>query len=418
MDGQTEYTNRVDDWVLALTIRPIEWSLLLESLPSVYPETVWDSLRRLALSHQVQHSEQSRAMRVIKSRAQELWQHRRLPTPHLVDGCWWFADSAIAELSNLALDLSDVGDLVALLGAPTLFDSLREKGSDREIVLIDRQVGLRGDHPHQRIQADLVRSQPQLLRPASVIVVDPPWYQTEIRGFLTSARRNSRVGTKILLSMPPIGTRPGISAEWTELIQWCEGMGLRLLECRPLALKYISPPFEANALRAARVPVSPSDWRRGDLAVFECVREQINMGQPASIPDDPWHDVDIGRVRIKIKRPRCLEWASPIFEEIVRDDVLPSVSRRDARLGQVALWTSGNRVFGTKSPGVLRLIVEAIATGDCPTAALKNVMGPNLGAHETTETELTSERLRGIVEVEELELEKWSLNANLVELPS
>ena len=115
------------------------------------------------------------------------------------------------------------------------------------------------------------------------------------------------------------------------------------------------------------------------------------------------------------------EWASPILQEIVREDVLPSVSRRDERLDGVGLWTSGNRVFGASGLNVLRRIVEALAVDRSPAVVLKGEMGAAIGKKEVGEIELTATRLRRIIEIEELELEHWNRSPNsasLVDLAS
>lgn len=186
-------------------------------------------------------------------------------------------------------------------------------------------------------QADLLQSDPKLPAPAAVVIVDPPWYGPELRAFLWNARTNSTRGTKILLSTPPIGTRSEIELEWKELAGWCEDIGFRILERWPLALRYISPAFEPNALRADGVPACPIDWRRADLVLFECAgnRPPLSLA-PEHKPNQPWNELSIGRICVRIRLAPAKDKASPILYEIVPNDVLPSVSRRDHRLQNVA----------------------------------------------------------------------------------
>ena len=98
-----------------------------------------------------------------------------------------------------------------------------------------------------------------------LIVVDPPWYSRETRAFLLTAIRNASPGSKVLLSVPPVGTRPGVEHEWQELLIWAGGVGLRLLAYETEILPYISPLFEKNALRAAGVELIPSNGDAGTL---------------------------------------------------------------------------------------------------------------------------------------------------------
>ena len=41
------------------------------------------------------------------------------------------------------------------------------------------------------------------------------------------------------------------------------------------------------------------------------------------------------------------------LESLVSGDILPSVSRDDARRGRVQIWTSGNRVFRSSAPDMV-----------------------------------------------------------------
>jgi hypothetical protein len=269
MIDQAAYDKSVDEWVVEKAAHQIEWSALLDALPGVYPSIIRDAAIKLGVWRNIRLLDPSTAVTSARSKAGDLWQQRKLATPHAVDGCWWFADDTLKLLSDWARRLGSAGDVIALFGAPTLFHYMQGEITDRDLLLVDRIV--EGNISHaQAIQVDLMQRQPTLSRPASVAVVDPPWYAPETRAFLLSARLNSTVGAKILLSVPPIGTRPGVQEEWNEMVAWSRGIGLRLLERRPLVLRYLSPPFETNALRAAGVPMCPADWRRGDLAVFEC----------------------------------------------------------------------------------------------------------------------------------------------------
>jgi hypothetical protein len=418
MNDQLAYRNFIDELVAEKAARQIEWSVLLDALPSVYPEMVRDSAVRLGVWKNVRHAKVGR--RLNRPKAQALWQQHKLPTPHALDGCWWFSDETQKTLSDWARRLGSGRNLVALFGTPTLFHYMQSEMTDRELVLVDRVIDA-SITAKQRVETDLLQSQPRLSRLASVTVVDPPWYGPETRAFLSAARANSTLGAKMLLSVPPVGTRPGIALEWSELLAWCESIGLRLLEHLPLVLRYLSPPFEENAIRAAGVPPCPPDWRRGDLAVFECF-EVATKPWATVQPIRPvsWRDVQIGSVRLKVRVDQSSEGTSPILEELVPGDILPSVSRRDERLQDVMIWTSGNRVFGSGAPAVLGRIVDGLAADRYRGGGPRDEIGPTLPSDELSEIELTAGRLRRIIEIEERELEVWSrsLDASLVEVAS
>src|SRR5262249_44212782 len=115
----------------------------------------------------------------------------------------------------------------------------------------------------------------------------------------------------------------------------------------------------------------------------------------------------------------AIERQSPLLAEIVPGDVLPSVSRRDPRSQNIALWTSGNRIFGSGAPALLGRVLDAVVANE-RTADLYIRERDSFRGCSEMEIELTATKLRRIIEIEELELDNWSrsLNASLVELAS
>lgn len=418
--AEFEYQTRLDEWISCHAATPIDWPTLLESVPSVYPAVVRESAVRQGLWKNVRHSTESLESST-GSIALEQWLQRALPTPHPLDSSWWFTNRTLDELTHWVEQLSSPGDAVALLGTPTLFHYLRRVHCDRNIVLVDRAACLSESSSSHIIQSDLLQSHVRFATAAAVVLVDPPWYASEMRAFLWNARLNSTRGTKILLSTPPVGTRPEIDHEWKELAVWCKDVGFRILERKTLALRYLSPPFETNALRADGISDNPLDWRRGDLVFFECVGDQPPYSiAPDRKPNQTWIDFLIGRVRVKIRSAPAKDKIAALLYEIVPNDVLPSVSRRDQRLDEVALWTSGNRVFGCHDAPELCNIVKAMTGKKSSVSMLVSELGRTQGRERAARAAATIARLRKVFETEEMELEEWNrkLNANLVQLAS
>jgi hypothetical protein len=126
------------------------------------------------------------------------------------------------------------------------------------------------------------------------------------------------------------------------------------------ALQYEIPIFERNALRAAGLSIA-SPWRAGDLALFRKSRPcTIDITRTT---DRAWQEYRFGKVRIRVEL-RSDEEGDPRLISIVESDVLPTVSRRDARREKATVWTSGNRIFTTKSLRTLHQILTALETGD------------------------------------------------------
>src|SRR5260370_22496265 len=55
--------------------------------------------------------------------------------------------------------------------------------------------------------------------------------------------------------------------------------------------------------------------------------------------------------------------ADPLLRHLFDGDVLATFSRRDPVRRKVAVWTSSNRVFACRSPGLLAALATALAEG-------------------------------------------------------
>jgi hypothetical protein len=252
-----------------------QFDQLLTALPGVYPSVVLDSLRDLALRekvpdwavlHAVRHVQQRRLQRVIPS-------HRiGLPIPHPLDYDWRFSDAAIQHVFDRCCTLSHPGDTVALLGTPSVLRAAIERGFPRRWVLLDTNQTvtdcLAKAAPEARILRCDVRTDLLPDLNAALVIVDPPWYEEYMHSFLWAACQLCAIGGHLLVSLPPLGTRPGIVRERAHTLDWTQQLGLTLLRVEPATLPYVTPPFERNALKAEGLYTIADEWRRGDLAVF------------------------------------------------------------------------------------------------------------------------------------------------------
>ena len=223
------------------------------------------------------------------------------------------------------------------------------------------------------------------------------------------ARRNATANTTILLSVPPLGTRPGIKRDWDQIVSWARGIGLHLTDYHNAALTYVSPPFEQNAFVASGVPNCPFDWRRGDLAIFTC--EAMDY-IPRSIAFGPesraWQEIVIGNVSVRIRPAPPSDGDDAILKILIPGNVLHSVSRRDPLLNFVNVWTSGNRVFKTSQLSKLVSVLNAIVKREWPETSLSKY----LEAQGLSETAEVANQLLDIFEIEEYELVDWKRQTN------
>lgn len=271
------------------------------------------------------------------------WKVGALPTPHLLDGAWWFDDETVEYFQSQIRSL--VGQTVCL-GTPSVFLKARHEGTE-SVVLVDRDPLLRDlltkrGHPNV-ITADLQRVCP-LASEADLIIADPPWYENEISAFLDAGHAASKVGAKILMSIPPPEIRPTIKQELHRIFARAKRSGLMLQSIRSGGTRYVCPPFEHNVMRSTGENFL-HDWRIGDLATFEVTHAKVEGEEPILGIGD-WDDVCLANTRLRVARRATLVQGKPqLISMGWHEDIFPSCSRRHPRRMEVDVWTSGNRAF-------------------------------------------------------------------------
>jgi hypothetical protein len=385
------FDDAVDQWVLravndgASTFRDI-----LINLPGVYPAVASASVERLTKNGKFNvqflaeiKNELSEEVAIHLNNIHRI----HLPVPHPLDYDWRFSPTAIKLLLNKCINLTKPDDIVVLLGAPTLFQAAIESSFPRKVILLDNNpavvMSFSGAVPKESIlRRDILRDELPKLE-AAAVVADPPWYPIPLKGFLWAASNLCAPGGHILLSLPPVGTRPGIDQELGELLAWAQGLGINLLQSLPGGLPYISPPFEINALRSQGISSFPIDWRRGDLAVFSPGSITATYHPPKEHQsEETWDELMIDGVRLKVRRQEATTFLNPELYPIVHGDILPSVSRRDERRQLVDVWTSGNRVYSCQGRYVFRHILSALANGRPVEVEVSEGLRRNLDEHE------------------------------------
>jgi hypothetical protein len=159
----------------------------------------------------------------------------------------------------------------------------------------------------------------------------------------------------LLVSLPPEGVRPGAGDDRRNAVRFASRLGLDLIAEHSLALGYETPFFEANALAAAGIRVAHA-WRRGDLVIFQKRRGTVRTASTATIRKERWSEIEIGRMRLFVRREQPAVPGHQGLIRLVDGDILPTVSRRDPRRRRAMVWTSGNRLFASDNS---ELVIEA-----------------------------------------------------------
>jgi len=235
---------------------------------------------------------------------------------------------------------------------------------------------------------------------ARVIVADPPWYPDELRSFLWAAVRLAEPSARVLLALPPVGTRPGIEVERRDVLDWAARCGLRAHDVQPGSLGYLCPPFERAALDAQELPGTPDNWRRGDLLTLEVAPTQL-PARPM-FRDEDWHRVEIDGLPFRVRVQDQPETADPLdarklLEPIVAGDILPTVSRRAADRRRARVWTSRNRVFASSSGCVMAGVLDALAGDSDVVRAAGNCLGRPLMEREGAAVQAVARGVRQLV---------------------
>jgi hypothetical protein len=347
----------------------------LARLPGVYPAVALDALYRLQRSGRVSVDLSSSLERQPRSDG-----HvapivlSPLPPPHPLDFEWRFTKRAANELLSVAQTLAKPDDRVVLLGTPAVAAVATVAPIDRATVFIGEDNPITGAVVVMNIlngRPLLVQAcNPQTLLPkeAGVVIVDPPWYFDFLRPMLAAAASSCRAGGFVLLSLLPIGTRPGAAQERARIIRYLQGLSLEIAEMKERALAYETPFFEANALAAAGLNSIPGDWRRSDLLVL---RKKRSLDRPLVFraPQKHWHETMVGRMRLFVSRSeRKMPLSGPVIQSLLPGDILPSVSRRDSRRRKAQVWTSGNRIFASQRPDIV--LAAAMRAGNGKGASL------------------------------------------------
>jgi hypothetical protein len=398
-----DFDRTVDDWVSRAFARGAgSFADLVRALPGVTPMEAMRSVRRLGYATPAGRT----AVAPLRSRHPgDDW-----PVEHPLDFDWRFTPEAARLLIGRCPGPLD--GPIALLGTPTLALEATRQGRKGRVSLFDINPTLIESARASRtnlasFSTDLVWGAPVDMGDAFATFADPPWYPEYVVAFLWAASRLTRVGGRVFLSFPPVGTRPGIVEERASSFAQAARFGLRLESVELGALAYGMPLFEYNAFLVAEVPEVADDWRRGDLIEFVHEERKFAPRPVAPDPPDAWDDVAVGVVRIKCKSSRDKRFRDPTLRSIVPGDMLATVSRRDPARASADVWTCGNRVFRCAGPDVFRTILSAIANGEDVEEAVESAVGRDLSSGESQMVRRAAEQASDLVQREESEVVEY-----------
>jgi hypothetical protein len=294
-----------------------------------------------------------------------------LETPHPLDFEWRNSTESLNRLIFKIQDFTTVHDKILLLGMPTLFATAFQKDIANTVTLIERNAPIvrglkklvKGNPRFNVLEQDIFKIDSTIVGNHFCVIMDPPWYTPHFFQFMWLAAECVSIGGVVAISLPPINTRPNIKDERIEWFSFCKEIGLCIESLEPQTLQYAMPFFEFNALRAGGINDIMPFWRKGDLAVFRKVENSEYPRPTHEAFKNRWKEKEYKAVRIRVKVLNDFEENSTEeleIENILKMDILPTISSRDERRAEANIWTSGNRIFKTNRPKLFFNILEEI----------------------------------------------------------
>lgn len=269
----------------------------------------------------------------------------RLPEPHPLDYDWRFDPQTIKQLVALLAGQQRV----LCIGAPSIARCLEALGQDS--VLVDRQ-------PFQSVRGQIVEepgSEGSAIDGASCAIVDPPWYPDYVLRWAAYAGQVVGVGNNVLVSIWPIGTRPGESDEFQRVLDTLADWAT--VSEVSIQLNYEKPTFERQATNVALSAPLSSSPRKGRLL-------DLHVRALPKMPDwkrrrQQWIRFVLDDYQLALK----LECAPSIRDLLLPHPnacgwIWPFVSNRAPGRSAINLWSSHNEVAIVGDPHRLFLSLQ------------------------------------------------------------
>ncbi len=368
MGFRVTYEARIDQWIAASLLRSRTLAELIPLLPGVFPTEIAAGLARLGVELPLGQSEE--LLRLPG------------PIPHPVDGDWRLHPESLTYLTGLVS--AQQPRAAALLGCPSLAVGLTEVTP--RVALLEGNEEWKEHLARTSIDVcwgDITRGAAKWQAQFNMSIADPPWYAEDYETFLAVAGSLLTPNGVLLCTWPAEGTRPNIGEDWGWLMRAANLAGLELVAHDELVLRYATPFYEGMALRAGSLPVLAA-WRRANLLRF--VRNQNAIPpQQTTLVDARWKRVRYRSLRVRCRMTDIVSRRADVrLEQLVENEILPSVSRRDLRRSLATIWTAANRIFRCARGDLVAKVIECLEQGRPARVACEDTLQRTLDEQETT----------------------------------
>ena len=400
------FSNELEESILQIVNSgQSDFNEILKILPGVYPTTVLKCIQKLISEKHIGENFLEQLFYNEKLENTTLVSKPTFRIPHPLDYHWKFSQKTCNDLLNRAYELTNPGNIIGLIGAPSLLEKPHDFFDEREIISIDKNPL----DPFTRKYVGcssytrdlLIESIPEIS--TNLIIVDPPWYPEYYKSFLWASSKVCVTNGYILLSVPPEGIRPGIKGELEDIFDFASKAGLSCIGYETKAITYNMPQFERNALMASGLKNIDANWRTADLATLTKTK-QISTSRPFFKNTNNWFEIILDSIVLRVKEKDHTEFKNPTLVPLVDGDIFSSISRRDSRRDLIDVWTSGNRVYLCQGTHILICILKAIQEKESPIKLISKMINRKLNIHEIRQVLETTRKIKEIVSSELSEL--------------
>lgn len=272
---------------------------------------------------------------------------------------WPFTLDCARKLAKI----SEAYNKVALLGAPTVFSTLRGLQKENVILFDSDDYLFREQSTEGYVQCNLLSDELLSFEDQFDLVVgDPPWYLEDYTAWLDAAIRLARPGGTIIFVLYPQNIRENARREIEEIHRRANGI-LSNFKSLSLVAEYETPSFEQIEL--IQNGIRPVDWRRAEFFSAKVPLQKVR----APIRDLPkqveqWTECRIGCGRLFIQDVASdgftfLQTANP------NSRFLSSPSRRDPSRKKANVVSSRGHGLSCSQPRqFIDLVNEINASSD------------------------------------------------------
>lgn len=326
-----------------------------------------------------------------------------LPASDPALGQWWYTPETQEELAQRILELRQGSSefKVLCIGVPTVATLLAKAGCNVQLAESDPDIvdAVSREESNLTIHhVDLLATQGDFAL-ANAVIVDPPWYEHEMREFLRQGANKLVEQGTLFVSLPPLLTRPNSASERESLLQLLQLHGFQVQFLDRNVIKYVVPRFEESAFND--VPgFCGQPWRVADLLV--CIKSktkewnQLDESESSSPKSITRYSRDPHEFRVFATKDEANGDPQTIITKV--DEFSSNVSRRAFQVDP-DIWTSEKVGAIIEDFGHANFILSCWQNGHGKSDTVSKMV---------TEQDLTEGTVKAIVDKYDDVLEIWS----------